>query len=225
MASNGATENQKNWLQGTQGLLSTNCSNEMKRVTWPNRKQVQGTTAVVIVSVFAVRGLFCGGGWGSRAYGHAGVSRPLRSRRWHDGCRRQDRSGGTGRLLSRTRSRKPCPRKKPAQTAPEEPCSGRTGRGSRRSCAATGRGQPQALVSSSTPIRDSSRRWRNRCSARAGFRVCRQDRAGSDSHRRSGGTAERQEGHQQAPGVSGLRAGGDGNERRAVARGEELRRA
>ena len=31
---------------------------EMKRVTWPNRKQVQGTTAVVIFSVFLFAGYF-----------------------------------------------------------------------------------------------------------------------------------------------------------------------
>jgi preprotein translocase subunit SecE len=31
---------------------------EMKRVTWPNRSQVEGTTAVVIFSVFAFAGYF-----------------------------------------------------------------------------------------------------------------------------------------------------------------------
>ena len=31
---------------------------EMKRVTWPNRKQVEGTTAVVILSVFAFAAYF-----------------------------------------------------------------------------------------------------------------------------------------------------------------------
>jgi preprotein translocase subunit SecE len=31
---------------------------EMKRVTWPSRKQVEGTTAVVIFSVFAFAGYF-----------------------------------------------------------------------------------------------------------------------------------------------------------------------
>ena len=31
---------------------------EMKRVTWPNRKQVEGTTAVVIFSVFAFAAYF-----------------------------------------------------------------------------------------------------------------------------------------------------------------------
>ncbi len=31
---------------------------EMRRVTWPTRKQVQGTTLVVIVTVFAFAGFF-----------------------------------------------------------------------------------------------------------------------------------------------------------------------
>ena len=31
---------------------------EMRRVTWPNRKQVQGTTLVVIFSVFLFAGYF-----------------------------------------------------------------------------------------------------------------------------------------------------------------------
>ena len=31
---------------------------EMRRVTWPNRKQVQGTTVVVIFSVFAFAAYF-----------------------------------------------------------------------------------------------------------------------------------------------------------------------
>ncbi len=31
---------------------------EMNRVTWPNRKQVEGTTLVVIFSVFAFAGYF-----------------------------------------------------------------------------------------------------------------------------------------------------------------------
>ena len=31
---------------------------EMRRVTWPNRKQVEGTTAVVIISVFLFAGYF-----------------------------------------------------------------------------------------------------------------------------------------------------------------------
>ena len=31
---------------------------EMRRVTWPSRKQVEGTTAVVIFAVFAFAGYF-----------------------------------------------------------------------------------------------------------------------------------------------------------------------
>lgn len=31
---------------------------EMKRVTWPNRKQVEGTTLIVIVTVFAFAAYF-----------------------------------------------------------------------------------------------------------------------------------------------------------------------
>ncbi len=31
---------------------------EMRRVTWPTRKQVQATTAVVIITVFAFAGYF-----------------------------------------------------------------------------------------------------------------------------------------------------------------------
>jgi len=31
---------------------------EMKRVTWPNRKQVEGTTAIVIITVFAFAAYF-----------------------------------------------------------------------------------------------------------------------------------------------------------------------
>ncbi len=31
---------------------------EMKRVTWPNRKQVEATTAIVILTVFAFAGYF-----------------------------------------------------------------------------------------------------------------------------------------------------------------------
>ena len=36
----------------------TETRNEMKRVTWPTRKQVQGTTIVVIATVFFFGGFF-----------------------------------------------------------------------------------------------------------------------------------------------------------------------
>jgi len=45
------------WVQGTKDYINE-LKLEMKRVTWPNRKQVEGTTAVVIFSVFAFAGYF-----------------------------------------------------------------------------------------------------------------------------------------------------------------------
>jgi preprotein translocase subunit SecE len=42
----------KNWIQGTKDYIN-DLKLEMRRVTWPNRNQVEGTTAVVIFSVFA----------------------------------------------------------------------------------------------------------------------------------------------------------------------------
>jgi len=47
----------KNWIQRTKDYVN-DLKLEMRRVTWPNRKQVEGTTAVVIVSVFAFAGYF-----------------------------------------------------------------------------------------------------------------------------------------------------------------------
>ena len=58
MASNGATtESKKNWLQGLKDYYHE-LRNEMKRVTWPSRKQVEGTTAVVIITVFLFGAFF-----------------------------------------------------------------------------------------------------------------------------------------------------------------------
>ncbi len=48
---------EKNWLQGTKDYINE-LKLEMRKVTWPNRKQVQGTTAVVIFSVFAFAAYF-----------------------------------------------------------------------------------------------------------------------------------------------------------------------
>ena len=48
---------EKNWIQRTKDYVD-DLKLEMRRVTWPNRKQVEGTTAVVIVSVFAFAGYF-----------------------------------------------------------------------------------------------------------------------------------------------------------------------
>ena len=47
----------KNWFEGTKDYVNE-LKLEMRRVTWPNRKQVQGTTAVVIFSVFLFAGYF-----------------------------------------------------------------------------------------------------------------------------------------------------------------------
>jgi preprotein translocase subunit SecE len=49
--------NGKNWVQSTRDYVDE-LRLEMRRVTWPNRKQVEGTTAVVIFSVFAFAGYF-----------------------------------------------------------------------------------------------------------------------------------------------------------------------
>ena len=47
----------KIWVQDTKDYVN-DLRLEMRRVTWPNRKQVEGTTAVVIVSVFAFAAYF-----------------------------------------------------------------------------------------------------------------------------------------------------------------------
>lgn len=50
-------EETKNWVQATKDYIN-DLKLEMRRVTWPNRKQVESTTAVVIFSVFAFAGYF-----------------------------------------------------------------------------------------------------------------------------------------------------------------------
>jgi preprotein translocase subunit SecE len=47
----------KVWAQETKDYFN-DLKLEMRRVTWPNRKQVEGTTAVVIISVFAFAAYF-----------------------------------------------------------------------------------------------------------------------------------------------------------------------
>jgi preprotein translocase subunit SecE len=47
----------KVWYQDTREYFN-DLKLEMRRVTWPNRKQVEGTTAVVIFSVFAFAAYF-----------------------------------------------------------------------------------------------------------------------------------------------------------------------
>ena len=54
----------KNWLESTKEwpAITKNYFGElqleMKRVTWPNRKQVESTTAIVILTVFAFAAYF-----------------------------------------------------------------------------------------------------------------------------------------------------------------------
>ena len=45
------------WTQGTKDYFGE-LKLEMRRVTWPTRKQVEGTTGVVIFSVFAFAAYF-----------------------------------------------------------------------------------------------------------------------------------------------------------------------
>ena len=47
----------KVWVKDTKDYFN-DLKLEMRRVTWPNRKQVEGTTAVVILSVFAFAAYF-----------------------------------------------------------------------------------------------------------------------------------------------------------------------
>ena len=47
----------KVWARDTRDYVN-DLKLEMRRVTWPNRKQVEGTTAVVILSVFAFAAYF-----------------------------------------------------------------------------------------------------------------------------------------------------------------------
>jgi preprotein translocase subunit SecE len=44
-------QKKENWIESTRAYL-TDIRSEMKRVTWPNKTQVQSTTMVVILSVF-----------------------------------------------------------------------------------------------------------------------------------------------------------------------------
>jgi preprotein translocase subunit SecE len=47
----------KVWVDNTKEYIN-DLKLEMRRVTWPSRKQVETTTGVVIVSVFAFAGYF-----------------------------------------------------------------------------------------------------------------------------------------------------------------------
>jgi preprotein translocase subunit SecE len=50
-------EEKKNFIDSTKDYVDS-LKVEMRKVTWPNRKQVESTTAVVIISVFAFAGYF-----------------------------------------------------------------------------------------------------------------------------------------------------------------------
>jgi preprotein translocase subunit SecE len=50
-------DEKKNWIQSVKDYVN-DLKLEMRRVTWPTRKQVEGTTAVVIFSVFAFAAYF-----------------------------------------------------------------------------------------------------------------------------------------------------------------------
>ena len=50
-------EEKKNWLERTKDYIN-DLKLEMRRVSWPSRKQVESTTAVVIFSVFAFSAYF-----------------------------------------------------------------------------------------------------------------------------------------------------------------------
>ncbi|MCU1329409.1 MAG: preprotein translocase, SecE subunit, partial [Bryobacterales bacterium] len=49
--------NKPSFIESTREYL-TDIRSEMRRVTWPNRKQVESTTVVVILSVFAFAAYF-----------------------------------------------------------------------------------------------------------------------------------------------------------------------
>jgi len=53
----GALESIKEWPIATKNYIGE-LQNEMKRVTWPSSKQVQSTTIVVILTVFAFAAFF-----------------------------------------------------------------------------------------------------------------------------------------------------------------------
>jgi preprotein translocase subunit SecE len=47
----------QSWVENTRAYIG-DIRSEMRRVTWPSRKQVESTTLVVIVSVFAFAAYF-----------------------------------------------------------------------------------------------------------------------------------------------------------------------
>ena len=47
----------QSWLENTRAYIG-DIRSEMRRVTWPSRKQVESTTLIVILSVFAFAAYF-----------------------------------------------------------------------------------------------------------------------------------------------------------------------
>lgn len=58
----GAVETVKRWPQQVKTYIE-GLRMEMRRVTWPNRKQVQATTVVVIITVFIFGAFFAVVDW------------------------------------------------------------------------------------------------------------------------------------------------------------------
>ena len=50
-------QKKESWIENTREYIG-DIRSEMKRVTWPNRKKVEQTTVVVILSVFAFAAYF-----------------------------------------------------------------------------------------------------------------------------------------------------------------------
>lgn len=57
MAIEPASEKRPSWVENARDYF-TDIRSEMRRVTWPSRKQVESTTLVVILSVFAFAAYF-----------------------------------------------------------------------------------------------------------------------------------------------------------------------
>jgi preprotein translocase subunit SecE len=57
MAENNFLEDVKSWPTRTRDYVNE-LKLEMRRVSWPNRQQVEGTTTVVILTVFAFAAYF-----------------------------------------------------------------------------------------------------------------------------------------------------------------------
>jgi len=57
MEGNNAIEKVKTWPKAVKEYVN-DLKLEMRRVTWPSRKQVESTTAVVIITVFAFAAYF-----------------------------------------------------------------------------------------------------------------------------------------------------------------------